>query len=318
MYGQTVPSELPNKFAMSMRQPIGVCAVITPWNFPMAIPSWKIIPALVCGNTVVFKPATLTPLSAVNFVRVLEEAGVPPGVVNLVTGGAEVGTSLSTHHDVRWFRSPDQRLWADLSDQAAASAFKKVHLEMGGKNVIMIMDDAQLELAVEGCLWGGFGTTGQRCTAASRVVVHEQVYRAFVQELTRRAKALRIGNGLDPSIHMGPLVSESQLATVANYVRNRPPRRREAGWPGGIGLATARVRKVFPRADHLRRRQPDDADRAGGNFRPGRRRHAAAGRSKRRSRSANGVPYGLSASIYTRDVNKAFAAMRDMYTGFST
>src|SRR5688572_4570221 len=185
LYGQTVPSELPNKFAMSIRQPIGVCSVITPWNFPMAIPSWKIIPALICGNTVVFKPATLTPLSAVNFVKVLEEAGVPPGVVNLVTGGADVGTLLSTHNDVSVVSFTGCTAVGRLVNQAAASAFKKVHLEMGGKNVIMIMDDAQLELAVEGCLWGGFGTTGQRCTAASRVVVHEQVYDAFIQELTR-------------------------------------------------------------------------------------------------------------------------------------
>src|SRR5918993_4656591 len=179
MFGHTVPSELRNKFAMSVRQPLGVCSIITPWNFPMAIPSWKIVPALVCGNTVVLKPATLTPLSAVNFVKVLEEAGVPPGVVNLVTGGADVGTVLATDERVQVVSFTGSTAVGRIVNQNAAPGFKKVHLEMGGKNVIIVMADAQLELAVEGCLWGGFGTTGQRCTAASRVVVHERVYDAF-------------------------------------------------------------------------------------------------------------------------------------------
>ena len=180
MFGQTVPSELRNKFAMSIRQPLGVSSIITPWNFPMAIPSWKIIPALVCGNTVVFKPASQTPLSAVNFVKVLEDAGIPKGVVNMVTGdGDEVGTPLTTHDVVRVVSFTGSTHVGRIVNQAAAPGFKKVHLEMGGKNVIMIMDDADLELAVDGCLWGGFGTTGQRCTAASRVVVHEKVYKTF-------------------------------------------------------------------------------------------------------------------------------------------
>src|SRR3954451_19766250 len=192
-YGQTVPSELRDKFAMSVRQPLGVCAVITPWNFPMAIPSWKIIPALVCGNTVVFKPATLTPLSAVNFVKILEEAGVPAGVVNLVTGGGdEVGTTLSTSPEVRVVSFTGSTEVGRTVSEKSAPSFKKVHLEMGGKNVIIVMDDANLELAIEGCLWGGFGTTGQRCTAASRVVVHEKVYKAFLEQFVARARALRI------------------------------------------------------------------------------------------------------------------------------
>src|SRR5688572_4810378 len=218
MFGQTVPSELRNKFAMSMRQPLGVCSIITPWNFPMAIPSWKITPALVCGNTVVFKPATLTPLSAVNFVKVLEDAGIPAGVVNLVTGGPDVGTRMATHDEVKVVSFTGSTAVGRIVNQNAAPGFKKVHLEMGGKNVIMIMDDAQLELAVDGCLWGGFGTTGQRCTAASRVVVHEKVHDAFLDEFAARAKALRIGNGLEPTTQMGPSVSESQLQTVMKYV----------------------------------------------------------------------------------------------------
>src|SRR5438105_2927041 len=220
-YGQTVPSELRDKFAMSVRQPLGVCAVITPWNFPMAIPSWKIIPALVCGNTVVFKPATLTPLSALNFVKILEAAGIPPGLVNLVTGGGgEVGNALSTHDDVRIVSFTGSTDVGRTVSQQAAPAFKKVHLEMGGKNVIMIMDDANLELAVEGCVWGGFGTTGQRCTAASRVVVHEKVYDRFVDEFVGRARSLKVGDGLAEDTQMGPSNSESQLQTVMKYVQN--------------------------------------------------------------------------------------------------
>src|SRR5438067_824934 len=174
-YGQTVPSELRDKFAMSIRQPLGVCAVITPWNFPMAIPSWKIIPALVCGNTVVFKPATLTPLSALNFVKILEEAGVPPGVVNLVTGGgAEVGNTMLVSDAVRIVSFTGSTDVGRTVSMQAAPSFKKVHLEMGGKNVIIVMDDAAIDLAIEGAVWGGFGTSGQRCTAASRVVVHDK------------------------------------------------------------------------------------------------------------------------------------------------
>ena len=314
LYGQTVPSELRNKFAMSIRQPVGVCAVITPWNFPMAIPSWKIVPALVCGNTVVFKPATLTPLSAVNFVRVLEEAGVPPGVVNLVTGGADVGTSFTTHPDVSVVSFTGSTAVGRLVGQKAASAFKKVHLEMGGKNVILIMDDAQLDLAVDGCLWGGFGTTGQRCTAASRVVVHEQVYDDFVEAFVARARGLRVGNGLDPDVQMGPSVSDAQVATVSRYV--------EIGRQEGARLLTGG------------RRLYDGASAGGffheptifGDVQPAMRiaQEEIFGPvvSLMRCRSldeavaiGNGVTYGLSASIYTRDVNRAFTAMRDMYTG---
>src|SRR3984893_1956368 len=219
LYGQTVPSELRDKFAMSLRQPIGVSAVVTPWNFPMAIPSWKIAPALVCGNTVVFKPATLTPLSALNFVKILEEAGVPPGVVNLVTGGGgDVGNTMTVSDDVRVVSFTGSTDVGRTVSEKAAPSFKKVHLEMGGKNVIMVMDDANLELAVEGCLWGGFGTTGQRCTAASRVVVHEKVYRAFLDQFVARARALRVGDGMDPRTQMGPVISRGQLNTVMKYV----------------------------------------------------------------------------------------------------
>ena len=314
-YGQTVPSELRDKFAMSVRQPLGVSAVITPWNFPMAIPSWKIIPALVCGNTVVFKPATLTPLSAVHFVKILEEAGLPPGVVNLVTGGGEeVGEALTVADDVRVVSFTGSTAVGRLVSQKAAPAFKKVHLEMGGKNVIMIMDDANLELAVEGCLWGGFGTTGQRCTAASRVVVHENVYRSFLDRFVSRATALRVGDGLDPATDMGPLVSQGQLQTVVRYVeigRTEGARLVCGGHALAAGahanghfheptifadvspgMRIAQEEVFGPVVSVIPCRSFDEAIEIG-----------------------NDVQYGLSASIYTQDVNKAFAAMRDMNTG---
>lgn len=313
-YGQTVPSELRDKFAMSVRQPLGVCSVITPWNFPMAIPSWKIMPALVCGNTVVFKPATPTPLSAWNFVKVLEDAGVPKGVVNFVTGGPAVGTLLSKHDAVKVVSFTGSTAVGRIVNQNAAPGFKKVHLEMGGKNVIMILDDAQLELAVEGCLWGGFGTTGQRCTAASRVVVHEKLYETFLEQFTARAKALRVGDGLDERNQMGPLVSESQLETVMRYV--------EIGKKEGARLLAGGNR--LDRDDYARGffHAPTVFRDVDPQMRIAQEEIFGPVVSVLRCRSleeaiaiGNDVAYGLSASIYTRDVNKAFAAMRDMYTG---
>jgi acyl-CoA reductase-like NAD-dependent aldehyde dehydrogenase len=315
MFGQTVPSELRNKFAMSVRQPLGVCSIITPWNFPMAIPSWKIIPALVCGNTVVFKPASQTPLSAVNFVKVLEDAGIPTGVVNMVTGdGAEVGTPLTTSESIRVVSFTGSTRVGRIVNQAAAPTFKKVHLEMGGKNVIMIMDDANLELAVDGCLWGGFGTAGQRCTAASRVVVHENVHDRFVELFVARARSLVVGDGMNAETEVGPSNSEPQLQTVMKYVQiGRDEgatlacggRRLEAGaFARGYfheptiftdvkpGMRIAREEIFGPVVSVMRCRSLEEAVEIG-----------------------NGVEYGLSASIYTQDINRAFSAMRDLYTG---
>src|SRR6266508_1954084 len=314
-YGHTVPSELRDKFAMSVRQPLGVSAIITPWNFPMAIPSWKIIPALVCGNTVVFKPATLTPLSAVNFVKVLEEAGIPRGVVNLVTGGGgDIGNALLVSGDIRVVSfTGSTEVGRTVSDTAAPS-FKKVHLEMGGKNVVMIMDDANLELAVEGCLWGGFGTTGQRCTAASRVVVHEAVYQAFLDAFVEKARALRVGDGLDPNTQVGPSVSEAQRETVMKYVEIG----REEGATiacGGHALTKGAYAKgffheptVFADVAPSMRIAQEEIFGPVVSVIPCRSFEEAVA-------IGNGVEYGLSVSIYTQDVNRAFAAMRDMDTG---
>ena len=317
MFGQTVPSELRNKFAMSVRQPLGVCSIITPWNFPMAIPSWKIVPALVCGNTVVFKPASQTPLSAVNFVKVLEDAGVPKGVVNMVTGdGDEVGTPLTTDAAVRVVSFTGSTHVGRIVNQAAAPGFKKVHLEMGGKNVIMIMDDADLELAVDGCLWGGFGTTGQRCTAASRVVVHEKVCTTRSSSSSSRARSRSSSaTAFGTETQVGPSISESQLETVMKYVQIGKDEGATLAC-GGHRLDGGRLREgLLPRADGLHRRRPGDADRAGGDLRAGRVGDAVPLARGRRSTIGNGVEYGLSASIYTQDINRAFTAMRDLYTG---
>ena len=314
LYGQTVPSELPDKYAMSLRQPLGVCSIITPWNFPMAIPSWKIIPALVCGNTVVFKPSELTPLSGLNFVRVLEEAGVPDGVVNMVIGGPAVGELLTSHTDISVVSFTGSTAVGREVNQNAAPYFKKVHLEMGGKNCIMIMDDANLELALEGCLWGGFGTTGQRCTAASRVIVHERVHDQFVEQFVQRVRALRVGDGLDPATQVGPLISPKQLEKVKTYV--------DIGQQEGARLACGG------------RVLSDDAYARGNYFEPtvfvdvqpamriAREEIFGPVVAVLRCTSldeaiaiGNDVPYGLSASIYTQDINRAFRAMREMYTG---
>jgi alpha-ketoglutaric semialdehyde dehydrogenase len=314
LHGQTAPSELRDKFAMSLRQPIGVCSMITPWNFPMAIPSWKIIPALVCGNTVVLKPSELTPLSAVHFIKVLEEAGVPPGVVNMVTGGPAVGELLTTHPDVAVVSFTGSTAVGKLVNQNAAPFFKKVHLEMGGKNAIMVMDDANLDLAIEGCLWGGFGTTGQRCTAASRVIVHEKVHDQFMERFVERARSLRVGDGLDEKTQMGPSISEKQLQKVMSYV--------EIGRQEGATVACGGGRLSDGACQHGFFHQPTIFTGVTPKMRIAREEIFGPVVSVIKCRGvdeavsiANDVIYGLSASIYTQDINRAFRAMRDVYTG---
>ena len=314
MHGHTAPSELRDKFAMSLRQPIGVCAMITPWNFPMAIPSWKIIPALVCGNTVVLKPSELTPLSAMHFVKVLEEAGVPPGVVNMVTGGPAVGELLTTHPDVAVVSFTGSTAVGRLVNQNAAPHFKKVHLEMGGKNAIMIMDDANLELALEGCLWGGFGTTGQRCTAASRVIVHERVHDRFVEQFVARATALRVGDGLDPQTQMGPSISDKQLQKVMSYV--------EIGRQEGATIACGGRRLKEGEYEYGFFHEPTIFTGVTPAMRIAREEIFGpvvsvikCGSLDEAVSITNDVIYGLSASLYTQDLNRAFQAMRDVYTG---
>ena len=314
-FGQTTPSELPNKFCMTARSPIGVCALITPWNFPMAIPSWKIMPAVICGNTVVIKPATDTPLSTYNLVQILEEAGIPRGVVNLVTGtGAAVGSPLMTHQDVRVVSFTGSTEIGRQVSRACSDTFKHACLEMGGKNVIIVMNDASLELAVDGAIWGGFGTTGQRCTAASRVVVHKDVYKQFTEVFAVRARALKVGNGLDPTVQMGPLINEGQLQAVDEYVR--------VGKDEGARLLTGGHRltggeydagafyaaTIFVDCDPKMRIAQEEIFGPVVSVIPCDSLDDAI-------EIGNGVVYGLSSSIYTQDVNNAFRAMRDMETG---
>ncbi len=264
LFGQTTPSELPDKFMMSVRMPVGVVGAITPWNFPIAIPSWKLAPALVCGNTVVLKPAEDTPFLAARFVELLSEAGAPPGVVNIVHGfGEEAGDALVRHPDVPVITFTGSRETGVAVTKAAADELKHVHLELGGKNAIIVMDDADVELAVEGIVWSAFGTTGQRCTAASRVIVHRAVYDEVQRRLVSAAEAMRIGPGWESSTDVGPLINRAALDKVASYT--------EIGKGEGAklltgGEAVAGGRVLLP-SDGVRRRRPGDADRAGGDLR---------------------------------------------------
>ena len=315
LFGQTTPSELPNKFAMSVRQSIGVCGMITPWNFPMAIPSWKMMPALVCGNTVVLKPAEDTPLSSYHLVETMAEAGIPAGVVNLVSGdGPGAGAPLAEHKDVPVISFTGSTATGRVIAQTCAPDFKHCSLEMGGKNIILVMEDANLDLALDGAIWGGFGTTGQRCTAASRIGVHKSVYREFVSRLAERTQKLKVGNGLDPSVEVGPLINEQQLQTVMRYA--------EIGKKEGAKLLTGGNR--LDSGDHAR--GWFYAPTVFGDCDPKMRvaQEEIFGplvsvipidSLEQGIEVANGVPYGLSASIYTRNVNRAFAAIQDLYTG---
>lgn len=315
LFGVTTPSELHNKFNMAVRMPLGVAGLITPWNFPMAIPAWKGMAALVCGNTVVIKPASLTPLSVVMLTEAFEEAGLPDGVWNMVTGGGrEVGEPMLKHPKIRVISFTGSTEVGRDINVACAPQFKHVHLEMGGKNVIMVMDDADVDLAVDGALWGAFGTTGQRCTAASRIVVHEKVYDSFVEKLAGRAKKLKVGNGLDPKVEMGPSVSESQRKTVEQYVKiGKDEGARVVA--GGNALRDGDYAKgFFHEPTVFADVTPDMRIAQEEIFGP----VTAVIRCKSFEEAieiGNGVRYGLSSSIYTRDVNKAFTAMRDMYTG---
>ncbi|MBI5875177.1 MAG: aldehyde dehydrogenase family protein, partial [Deltaproteobacteria bacterium] len=217
--GETVPSELPNKDCKSARVPIGVFALITPWNFPTAIPAWKIFPSLVCGNTVVFKPSSYTAVCASKLVEILVEAGIPNGVLNLIHGtGEETGEYLATHPGIDGVSFTGSTAVGEKLARMCGALDKEVSCEMGGKNAIIVMDDAKLELAVEGAIWGGFGTTGQRCTAASRIVAHEAVYNKFLKMFTNAASKLRLGYGLLKTTDVGPVINDSQMQKILNYI----------------------------------------------------------------------------------------------------
>ncbi len=316
LHGFTTKAELPNKYAMCSREPIGVCGLITPWNFPMAIPSWKIMPALICGNTVVIKPAEDTPLSTYNLVEACEEAGVPAGVLNIVSGrGEEAGAALVGHPKVRLISFTGSTEVGRIVGQAAAATDKICSLEMGGKNAVMIMEDADLDLAVEGVLWGAFGTSGQRCTAASRVIVHKKVAKRFTAGLVEAVKQLKLGNGLSDRTDVGPVINQDAVNKILGYIE--------------IGQREDKA-KLLAGGHRVER-----GDLKYGNF----VEPTVFGGVKPEMRIAqeeifgpvvsilecrdldhaieitNGVRYGLSASIYTKDANRAFRALEDVQTG---
>ncbi len=317
LFGEVVPSELPDKMAYSMRLPVGVVGAITPWNFPIAIPSWKLAPALICGNTVVFKPAEDTPILSLRLLEILNEAGLPKGVVNVVFGhGAVAGDAIANHPDVDLITFTGSTATGKLISQAAAKDLKRVSCELGGKNVIIVMDDADIDLAVEGIVWSAFGTSGQRCTAASRIVVHEKVYDEVAKRVVASAEALKLGHGLDDDTDVGPVINQKQLDKISSY--------REIGEADGATLLTGGERAT-------------EGDLANGFF----YKPTVWGNVKPNARIAqeeifgpvtalikvssfdeaievaNGVSYGLSSSIFTADVSRAFKAMRDLYTGIT-
>jgi aldehyde dehydrogenase (NAD+) len=317
MFGPTTPSELPNKFAMAVRQPLGVCAMITPWNFPMAIPSWKLFPALVAGNTCVIKPAQDTPLSTFNFVQTLADAGVPHGVVNIVSGfGSVVGKALVEHPEVRAVSLTGSTAVGKQVGEGCARTLKHCSLELGGKNPMIVLDDANLDLAIEGALWGAFGTTGQRCTATSRIIVQKGIYGEFTQRLVERARRLKVGNGLDETVEMGPAINRQQMETDLKYIaigQNEGAKllcggdrldqgEYRHGWfvqPTVFGdvdrKMTIAQEEIFgPVVAVLPVDSMDEAIEV-----------------------ANDVAYGLSSAIYTRDVNRAFRAVRDIQAGIT-
>ena len=315
MYGQTTPSELRDKFNMSVRKPLGVCGLITPWNFPLAIPSWKMMPALIAGNTVVFKPASYTPRMALRLVEVLEEVGLPGGVVNIVLGtGEEVGNPLLHHPDVPVISFTGSTATGASVAVEAARRNKRLTLEMGGKNAVIVMDDADLQLAADGILWSAFGTSGQRCTAASRVVVHRGVQRQLAEIIVDRAGGMRLGNGLDDTVDVGPVVSDSQLTTISDYVHIG----QQEGAKLAVGGSVAREGDLRHGFFH----QPTVFDDVAPSMRIAQEEIFGPVTTLIPVESldeaidvVNGVQYGLSASIFTQDVNKAFRAMRDIETG---
>jgi aldehyde dehydrogenase (NAD+) len=307
---------MPNKFAMCVRQPIGLCGLITPWNFPMAIPSWKLIPALVCGNTGVIKPAEDTPLSTYNLVKACEEAGIPPGVVNLVMGrGSVVGTRMTDHPAIRLISLTGSTETGRAVAAACAERNAICSLEMGGKNAIMVMDDADVDNAVEGAVWGAFGTSGQRCTASSRVIVHKKVYKEFSRKLVDRARALRVGNGANPKVDVGPVVNDSATEKIMSYI--------DIG-QNEDGATLACGGKHLTKGDYAHGYfvEPTVFTDVTPDMRIAQEEIFGPVTSVIPTKSldeaieiANGVQYGLSAAIYTQDVNRAFHAMNEIYTG---
>ncbi|MGZ0084420.1 aldehyde dehydrogenase family protein [Caldibacillus thermoamylovorans] len=315
LFGDTTPSELKDKFAMSVRVPVGVVGIITPWNFPIAIATWKSFPALVAGNAVVWKPALETPIMAQELARIFEEAGLPSGVFHVVHGdGPTAGNALVEHPDVKVISFTGSNEVGRMIAEKCGRLLKKVSLEMGGKNAVIVMDDADLSLAVDGIIWSAFGTSGQRCTACSRVIVHERVKQELERRLLEAVKTLKIGNGLDETVKVGPVIHEEALQKIDRYVRIGVEEGakllvggyilREGDYARGFYYAPTIFTDVTPKMRIAREeifgpvvsilsvRSLDEAIEVN-----------------------NSVDYGLSSAIFTRDVNNVFRAMRDLDTG---
>ncbi|OQX56299.1 MAG: aldehyde dehydrogenase [Candidatus Cloacimonas sp. 4484_209] len=317
LFGITTPSELPNKMCYTIRRPIGIAGLITPWNFPMAIPCWKVIPALLSGNTVVIKPASDTPATATKLVEILAEAGVPDGVINIVHGtGREVGERIISHPDIGVVSFTGSSLVGSRIAEVGGKTLKRVSLELGGKNAQIVMADADLELALEGVLWGAFGTTGQRCTATSRLILDEKIYDNFIEMLTERAKKIKIGNGLDENVEMGPIINKAQREIIHNYV--------QIGKKEGAKLL---IGGEFYEEGECAKGwfyQPTIF----GDVKPGMRieQEEIFGpvlsvvkfkTFEEAIKILNDTSYGLSSSIYTKDVNLAMRATEEIETGIT-
>lgn len=317
LFGQTTPSELSNKFAMTMRMPVGVCALITPWNFPVAIPCWKSLPALVCGNTIILKPAKDTPGCATLLIEVFHQAGFPPGVVNLVHGiGPEVGQDLVEHPDVDLVSFTGSSIIGSQVGEVCGRTHKRVCLELGGKNAQIVLEDANLELALEGALWGAFGTTGQRCTATSRLILHRDIKTEFTEKLLEKTAKLRLGPGIEPNTDVGPLISSTQREKVKKYIDiareegvkiliggDKP---KDPALKGGFFFEPTILDQVTPQ---MRVAQEEIFGPVVSLIEVSSFEEAIA--------VLNDTLYGLSSSIYTQDINRAFQAMRDIQAGIT-
>ena len=313
LLGYTAPVEMPNKFGMAVRDPAGVVGLITPWNFPIAVPSWKIFPALVAGNTIIWKPSPETPAISAAFVKVFEEAGLPPGVFNLLLApGAEVAKSLVSHPGVRVLSFTGSTTTGRAIAESAAKLNKKLSLEMGGKNAILVMDDANLELVTDATLWAAFGTSGQRCTAASRLIVQKGIASKVKELLVERTRRLRLGDGLDPKVDVGPVINKTAVERIHTYVQLG----QKEGARALVGASVADVngKGFFYSPTLFDGVQPGSTLEAEEIFGPV-LSIIEVNSFEEAIKVNNRSQYGLSTSIFTQDVNRAFTAMRDIFTG---
>ena len=313
LLGYTAPVEMPNKFGMAVRDPSGVVGLITPWNFPIAVPSWKIFPALVAGNTIIWKPSPETPAISAAFVKVFEEAGLPAGVFNLLLApGADVAKALVSHPNVRVISFTGSTTTGRAIAEAAARFNKKVSLEMGGKNAIIVMDDANLELVTDASLWAAFGTSGQRCTAASRLIVQKGISGKLKEALTERTKKLKLGDGLDPNVEVGPVINKSAVERIQNFVQIG--QKEGARVLTGASVADVNGKGFFYTPTLFDGVKPGSTLEAEEIFGPV-LSIIEVDTLEEAIEVNNRSQYGLSTSIFTQDVNRAFTAMRDIFSG---